>query len=165
VVHGTVNAFNHLKEIIQSQKDGVTVIAAFTSVRIVERIGDLIKDIDGPKRIYAINEKSSTEQFSRIIADRPYVIPLEAGDRWHDGIVFMYTADSGMYANVEGDDFAMALVIRDRGLLGLMKSFVEISNRHNIMPGPESQDKHATMLAAHKAKAAETFDKLVGKRK
>ncbi len=102
VVHGTVNALNHLKEIVQSQKDGITVIAAFVNARTVERISDLIKDNPGPKRLYIVNEKESRGQYAGLLQRVPFATAVEAGEKWHDGIVFVYTKGAGMYATVEG---------------------------------------------------------------
>jgi hypothetical protein len=165
VVHGTVNALNHLKEIIQSQKAGITIIAAFANARTVERISDLVKDYSGPKRLFIINEKKAMGQYAGLLPHLPYATAMEVGEKWHDGIVFLYTKGSGMYATVEGDDFKMALIIRDRGLLELMKTFIEGAHHPAIKLEPDSPDSHVAMLAAHKAKAAETFGKLISKHK
>lgn len=165
VVHGTINALNHLKEIAQSQKAGITIIAAFVNARTVERISDLVKDYAGPKRLYIVNEKDGMGQYAGLLQQAPYVTAMEVNERWHDGIVFLYTKGSGMYANVEGDDFRMALIIRDRGLLELMKTFVEGAHHPAIKLDPSGMETHAAKLAAHKAKAVETFDKLMSKHK
>jgi len=161
VIHGTVNALNHMKEIVQSQKDGITVIAAFVNVRMAERISDLITNYDGPKRLYIIFEKDSRDQYAGLLQHAPFVTAIEAGEKWQEGIVFLYTKGSGMYATVERDDFRMALIIRDRGLLVLMKTFIESSHHHVIRMEPESPDSHASKLA----KAHETFGKFISKHK
>ncbi len=164
VVHGTVNALNHLKEIVLSQKGGITVIAAFTSARTVERISDLIKDYSDAKRLYIIDLKDGG-QYAGLLQRVPYATVMEVGEKWHEGIVFLYTKGSGMYATVSGDDFKMALIIRDRGLLELMKTFVEDAHNNAIRLEPDSAESHAAKLAAHKAMAMEKLDKLVGKHK
>lgn len=161
VVHGTINAMNHMREIVQSHKDGTTVIAAFVNVRTAERISDLIKDYDGPKRLYIVFEKDSRGQYAGLLQHVPFATPMEAGEKWNEGIVFLYTKGAGMYATVDGDDFRMALIIRDRGLLELMKNFVEGSHHHAIRMEPDSPDPHASTLA----KAHETFGKLINKHK
>ena len=82
--------------------------------------------------------KKFTEQFSTV----PYARALAVQDRWPEGIVFVYTQSSGMYGTVEGSDFKKALVIRDRGLLELIKMLIEMSHGNTISLGentPEAQ--------------------------
>ena len=165
VVHGTVNVLNHLKEILQLQKTGVTIAAAFVNVAVLGRFHDLINAYEGPKRLYIINDPEGLKQFAAITEHVPYASLLNVDRKWHEGVFFVYTQDTGVYANVEGDEFKMALIIRDRGFLDLIKMFVGMAHSNTIHLDHAGSDSHKEMLHAHTAKAKETFDKLLSKHK
>ncbi len=58
----------------------------------------------------------------------PYIKALGVPHSWFEGVVFVYTDSRGMYFNIDGDEFKMALVIRDRGFLELIKMLLERSH-------------------------------------
>lgn len=165
VVHGTVNVLNHLKEIAQSRPDGITVTAAFVDPGILARFHGLVTDYAGPKRLYLIDDKEGLKQFAALLEHLPYASQLEINQKWREGVVFVYTRDTGVYASVEGVDFKLALVIRDRGFLDLLKMFVEMAHGGSLRLEPDSPATHRDKFDAHKAKALDTFDKLLSKHK
>jgi len=137
VVHGTVNIINHLKEIAGSQNQGITVMMAFVNLRAIERVCELLNKYDGDKQIIIINENDAinkiAESFShvpyiKLFPHAPYSKSLGVPHSWFEGIVFVYTDRRGMYFDLEGDEFKMALVIRDRGFLELIKMLLTYSH-------------------------------------
>lgn len=137
VVHGTVNIINHLKEIAGSQSKGITVMMAFVNLRTVERVYELLNKYDGDKQIIIINEKDAINKIAeslshvpyiKLFSHAPYTESLGVPHSWFEGVVFVYTDQSGMYFDVDGDEFKMALVIRDRGFLELIKMLLIYSN-------------------------------------
>lgn len=165
VVHGTVNTLNQVKEIVQSQKTGITVFMAFVNPRIVERINEVVKDADNPKQLFVIDEKEGLTKFAGLFSRLPYLKSILAPEKLFEGIIFVYTPETGLYCNAEGDDFKTALIIRDRGFLDLIMKFMEMSHPQVDTPRHDTPGTHAEKLAAHKAAAMGTFDKLLSKHK
>ncbi len=137
VVRGTVNIMNHFKEIAGSQNKGITVMMAFVNLRAIERVYELLNKYDGDKQIIIVNENDAinkiAESFShvpyiKLFSHAPYSKSLGVPHSWFEGVVFVYTDQSGMYFDVGGDEFKMALVIRDRGFLELIKMLLERSH-------------------------------------
>lgn len=130
VVHGTINIVNHFKEIIGSQDKGITVVLAFVNSRTVEKVHELLNEYGGNKQIIIINENNAIRKIAESFAYIPYVKAFGVPHNWFEGVVFVYTENRGMYFNVDGDEFKMALVIRDRGFLELIKMLLGRSHSH-----------------------------------
>jgi hypothetical protein len=47
---------------------------------------------------------------------------------WFEGIIFVYTNQCDMYFDVDEDEFKMALIIRDKGFLELIKMLLKLPN-------------------------------------
>lgn len=128
VVHGTINIINHFKEIIGSQDKGVTVMLAFVNSRTVKRVYELLSEYGDNKQIIFINENDAIKKIAESFAYIPYLKAFGVPHNWFEGVVLVYTENRGMYFNVDADEFKMALVIRDRGFLELIKMLLERSH-------------------------------------
>ncbi|HMK47199.1 MAG TPA: helix-turn-helix domain-containing protein [Methanocella sp.] len=163
VVHGTVNVLNHLKEIVGSQQTGITVAAAFANPGIISRFHDMVASYPGPKRLYLINDRDGLKQFAGLLEHLSWANSIETEKPWREGVVFVYTRDTGVYASVEGDEFRMALIIRDRSFLDLIKMFVETSHGSELQLDPADPMPSRDMLNDHKAKARNTLNRMMNK--
>lgn len=128
IIYGNVNILNHIKETARSNKTGIRVMMAFSSLKTAERINGILKDVPGNKQLMIIHELDAIGEFEEKLAGLPYVSAMGVEHKWFEGIMLVFTKGEGMYSNIEGDEFKMALVIRDTRILDMIKKYVEYSH-------------------------------------
>ncbi len=125
IIHGDINILNHFKTLAYSPKAGIAVMMAFVSPRTAERVKNILKDSPGVKRILLIGEASDAGKFEEVFADTPDVVIYGVDHKWLESIVVVFTEDEGMYFSADGDELKMALAIRDKRILELVKRYVQ----------------------------------------